>query len=125
MNPKYTTLTEAEARQFAKHWIEAWNSHDLEQILSHYADAIILLSPIAAKLLGDPSGLVKGKAALRAYFAKGLEAYPDLKFELLEIMWGVNSLVLYYLNQKGIKCGEFMELGENGKVFKVIAHYNG
>jgi ketosteroid isomerase-like protein len=125
MNPKYIMLTEVEARQFAKHWMEAWNSHDLEQILSHYADDVILISPIAAKLLGEPSGLVKSKAALRAYFAKGLEVYPDLKFELLEVMWGVNSLVLYYLNQKGAKCGEFMDLGANGKVIKVIAHYNG
>ena len=26
------------AHEFAREWIAAWNSHDLELILSHYAD---------------------------------------------------------------------------------------
>jgi len=26
------------AREFGAHWIEAWNRHDLEQVLSHYRD---------------------------------------------------------------------------------------
>jgi hypothetical protein len=42
---------------------------------------------------------VKGKDALQAYFKKGLEAYPNLKFDLLDIMWGLSSVVLYYVNQ--------------------------
>ena len=36
---------------FANHWIKAWNSHDLEAILSHYAEDIVFLSPIAAALI--------------------------------------------------------------------------
>lgn len=26
------------AEHFAHEWIEAWNSHDLEAVLSHYSD---------------------------------------------------------------------------------------
>ena len=29
-------ITEEQARPFAKDWIEAWNSHDLERVMSHY-----------------------------------------------------------------------------------------
>ena len=68
-------FSEAEARQFAQGWVEAWNSHDLDAVMSHYAAEVVLTSPTAARLLGDPSGRVAGKAAVRSYFERGLEAY--------------------------------------------------
>lgn len=117
-------LTEESARKFADEWIAAWNSHDLEQIMAHYADNVVLISPVAAKLLNDPSGAVKGKQALRAYFKKGLEAYPQLKFELIETMWGLSSVVLHYVNQKGTKSGEFVEMDSAGKIVKAVANYS-
>jgi predicted ester cyclase len=76
------------------------------------------------RALNDPSGNVRGKAALRAYFSKGLEAYPDLKFELKDVMWGLSSVVLYYTNQVGKKTGEFIEIDGNGKVVRVVANYS-
>ena len=117
-------MTKEQANELANHWMAAWNAHDLDKIMSHYEDDVVLSSPVAAKLLNDPSGTVRGKAALRAYFKKGLEAYPDLAFRLLDLMWGLNSVVLYYVNQKGAKTGEFMEIGRTGKVSRVVAHYN-
>ena len=113
----------ATAHSFAEAWIGAWNSHDLEEIMSHYADDVTLVSPTAAALLGDPSGEVKGKAALRAYFRKGLEVYPNLRFELFDVMWGVTSIVLCYTNQRGTKSAELMELDGRGQVTRVIANY--
>ncbi len=109
--------------EFANHWIESWNSHNLDSIMSHYDDAVILTSPIAAQLLNDPSGTVRGKDALRSYFKRGLEAYPNLQFTLMDVMSGLNSVVLYYTNQKGTKTGEFMEFAPNGKVVRVVANY--
>lgn len=117
-------LTEANARQFADHWIHSWNSHDLDAILSHYSPDVVLISPTAAKLLQDPSGVVAGKDALRSYFSRGLEAYPNLTFELLDVLWGVSSVLLYFKNQKGTKTGEFMELDASGKVIRVVANYS-
>jgi hypothetical protein len=117
-------LTEAEVRKFADDWIRAWNSHDLEAIMSHYAPEVVLTSPTAAKLLGDSSGTIKGKQPVRSYFERGLQAFPNLTFELLDVMWGISSVVLYYLNQKGTKTAEFMELDANQKVSRVVANYN-
>lgn len=116
-------ISETEARQFADDWVLAWNSHDLDAVMSHYAPDVVLTSPTAAQLLGDPSGTVAGKEAVRSYFARGLEAFPNLTFELLDVMWGVSSVVLYYVNQKGTKTGEFMEFDANQKVFRVVANY--
>lgn len=117
-------LTKEQAQQLAYHWIEAWNSHDLDEILAHYAEEVVLVSPIAAKLLNDLSGTVSGKAVLREYFKKGLEVYPNLKFELIDVMWGVKSVVFYYINQSGIKAVEVVELDLTGKIIRVIANYN-
>jgi predicted ester cyclase len=36
----------------------------------------------------------------------------------------MNSVVLYYTNQKGTHSGEFMELSATGKVVRVVAHYD-
>ena len=109
------------AQQFATEWEHAWNSHDIDQIMQHYADDIVLVSPIAAKLLSQAE--VNGADAVRRYFIKGLEAYPDLKFQILDVLTGEQSLVLYYLNQNGIKAGEFMQINTVGRVEKMIAHY--
>jgi hypothetical protein len=118
-------LNETEARQLAHYWVSAWNSHDLDAIMSHYAGEVILTSPVATKLLNDASGRVVGKDALRSYFKLGLAAYPNLAFELVDVMWGISSVVLYYVNQKGTKSGEFMELDSEQKVIRVVANYNG
>jgi hypothetical protein len=117
-------LTESQVRQFAAEWVRAWNSHDLDAILSHYAPDIVLTSPVAARLLKHPVGLVTGKSALRDYFKRGLEAYPNLAFELLDVMWGLSSVVLYYKNQNGTTSGEFMELDANLKITRVVANYS-
>jgi ketosteroid isomerase-like protein len=118
-------LTADDARNLAHHWIRAWNAHDLDEIMSHYAQDVVLVSPVAAVILNDPSGTVRGKEALRAYFKRGLDVYPNLKFDLIDVMWGVSSLILYYTNQKAAKTGEFMEIDSHGKVVRVVANYNG
>ena len=117
-------MTRDEAWNLANHWVATWNAHDLELIMTHYEDAIELTSPVAAQLLGEVSGKVVGKANLRVYFQRGLEAYPELHFHLEDVLWGVNSVVLYYTNQKGTRTGEFMELSAIGKVVRVVAHYS-
>jgi len=117
-------VTKDEAWDLANHWVAAWNAHDLDAIMTHYEDAIELTSPVAAALLSVPDGKVVGKTALRAYFERGLKAYPELHFQLEDVLWGINSVVLYYINQKGTRSGEFMELSPAGKVARVVAHYN-
>jgi predicted ester cyclase len=117
-------MTRESAWEFGKHWVEAWNAHDLEMIMSHYDEAVELTSPVAAKLLGASDGKVIGRANLRAYFQRALEAFPELQFHLEEVLWGMSSVVLYYANQRGTRTAEFMEFSADGKVMRVVANYN-
>jgi ketosteroid isomerase-like protein len=112
------------AWNLANHWAAAWNAHDLDSIMTHYEDEIELTSPVAAQLFGTAEGKVAGKANVRAYFQRGLEAYPDLHFRLEDVLCGINSVVLYYTNQKGTRTAEFMELSAIGKAARVVANYS-
>src|SRR6266481_2198339 len=100
--------TASEAKEFARRWVAAWNSHDLDDIMSHYDVGVVLSSPVAAKILDDTSGTIDGNAALRNYFKRGLELYPNLRFELLDVMWGLSSIVVCYKNQQGARTAEWM-----------------
>jgi hypothetical protein len=112
------------AREFAQDWVDAWNTHDLERILTHYDDEVVLVSPVALKLLGG-DGTVRGKVALREYFLRGLDAYPNLRFDLIDALWGLETIVLYYTsNVRGSKTAEVMLLNPNGKIRGVWANYD-
>jgi predicted ester cyclase len=117
-------MTREQAWSFANDWVAAWNAHDLGRILDHYEDTVELTSPIAAQLLVRPGGRVIGKADIGSYFTRGLEVYPDLRFELENVLCGLDSVVLYYINQKGTRTAEFMQLSPNGHIAGVIAHYS-
>jgi hypothetical protein len=98
--------TQADA--FVASWVQAWNDHDLDQILSHFTDDVVFASPVAAQLLGG-EGVVRGKSALREYWDEGLRRIPDLRFDVLGIYVGVESLVINYRNQKGGLVNEVLE----------------
>ena len=118
-------LQPAFAREFAQEWVEAWNSHDLERILAHYDEEVVLISPVALKLLNNGDGVVRGKTALREYFLRGIQAFPNRRFDLIEVLWGVETVVVYYGNNvRGSKSAEVMQLTVEGKIRRVWANYD-
>ncbi len=118
-------LSAEEAAQIARDWIGSWNRHDLDSILSHYSDVVEFTSPFVVKLVGEPSGTIRGKDKLREYFGKGLAAYPDLKFEPLQVLTGVKSLTIYYISVKGMLAAEVMYPGSDGRIKRAVVHYAG
>ena len=117
-------IEETFARRFAADWMSAWNAHDLRAIMDHYADNIVFQSPLIVPINNNPSGTISDKAALSNYFARALNIYPDLNFELYNVLVSVDSVVLYYKSVKEMTAAEFMQFDERGKVVKVCAHYN-
>jgi hypothetical protein len=106
-------LDRAWAEEFAHEWIAAWNSHDLERVLSHYTDDFQMTSPLIAQWLGIANGQLQGKEAIRRYWAQGLAKMPQLQFKLLDIVVGVNSLGIVF-ESVGLPRTvlEFMQLDE-------------
>jgi hypothetical protein len=110
------------AEHFARDWIESWNSHDLDRILTHYSDQFEMSSPFIIDLAGEPSGTLKGKDAVGAYWARALSLIPDLRFELVTTLIGVNSITLYYKGTRGL-AAEVFHFGPDQKVSRAYAQY--
>ena len=119
-----TNVTRDFATRFAREWIAAWNAHDLERILAHYTDDFEMSSPVIVDLMGEPSGMLKGKSAIRDYWSKALARLPDLHFELLDVYAGAASVVIHYNGPRGASAEGFWFDAE-GKVYKAAAHYAG
>jgi ketosteroid isomerase-like protein len=110
--------------QLARDWLAAWNAHDLDRILDHYADEVEFHSPFVVRLMGGGDGVVRGRQALRDYFARGLQAYPTLHFEWIRIYSGAESCVLEYRSVHGLRAAEVLEFNAAGKIRRVLAHYD-
>jgi GNAT superfamily N-acetyltransferase len=117
-------MTEETAKHLARDWIAAWNAHNLDSILDHYADEIEFTSPLVPKLAGIASGTLVGKPALRDYFRKGLEAYPELHFALKQVLVGVRSVTLSYRSVNGLDAAEVLTLNQAGKILRAMVHYS-
>jgi hypothetical protein len=116
-------MDNAFAQQFAQEWIEAWNRHDLERVLAHYADDFEMNSPYIVQIAGEPSGRLKGKTAVGVYWTKALAMMPDLHFELISTLVGINSVTLYYKGARDRLSAEVLHFGPDCKVVTAFAHY--
>jgi ketosteroid isomerase-like protein len=115
-------ISAAFAEGFAADWIDAWNRHDLDAILAHYADDFEMRSPYIVQIAGEPSGVLRGKAAVGAYWAAALARMPDLRFTLIDTFFGVDSLIIHYQGARG-PAAEVFEFGPDGRVIRAAAHY--
>ena len=97
-------------------WVDAWNTHDLERVLSLYAEDTEMTSDLIPAMGFDPSGTVRGKADLRAYWSKALALIPELHFTLIDTYVSPNSVVVFYQNECGKKICEYLRLDATGKI---------
>ena len=110
-----------DAETFGAEWVAGWNSHDLDRILAHYADTIVFRTPMAQRLVG--TGVITGKPALRAYWAKALEIAPHLHFDLQRVYAGHGVLTIAYTNHRGQMAAETCEFAADGLVIRSAACY--
>jgi len=111
------------ALAFAESWLRAWNSHDLEAIMSHYSADVEFSSPLVMQVINEPTGVIRGRDALRAYFEKGLSQFPELHFEMIDVLCGVGSVTVYYRSAE-MTVAEVMMFDNSGAICKSLAHYH-
>jgi len=111
------------AVNFAADWIDAWNSRDLVRVLAHYRDDFTMSSPKIIQIAGEPSGVLRGKAAVAAYWTTALARIPDLHFEFLSVFGGADRLVIHYMGAGGQPAAESFVFDTDGLVIESAAHY--
>jgi ketosteroid isomerase-like protein len=111
------------AEALVNDWLEAWNSHDLDRIMQHYADDIEFTVQTAVTRWGKLDGKLKGKAELRQHFSKGLELAPNIHFTLDEILSAPNGYAVLYRRENGNRVLDAVELDAAGLAVRVTAYY--
>jgi len=122
---EHDVIDESFAESFAARWIRAWNAHDLDGVLSHCADDLEMSSPIIGQITGEPSGRLRGKNSVQAYWARALKLIPNLKLELISVLMGIDSITLFYIGAHGRLAAEVFHFGPDAKIVKASAHYAG
>jgi len=118
--------TSHDATQLAalgREWIAAWNSRDLERVLTLYAEDSEMTSDKIQALGFDSSGTLSGKAKIRKYWTKALTLLPDLHFTLIDLFVSPDSLVVFYANERGAKICEYLRLDAAGKIVQGSANH--
>src|SRR5687768_5603378 len=95
-------------------WIAAWNSRDLERILTLYADDAEMTSDGIVRLGFTVQGSVRGKQNLRAYWTKALAMLPNLHFTASGFVTSPISVVVHYTNDRGLAICEYLRVGQAG-----------
>lgn len=68
---------------------------------------------------------MEGRAALREYFRRGVQAFPNRHFGLIDVLWAVQTIVVYYQNNvRGNKAAEVIELTTAVKIHRIWANYD-
>jgi ketosteroid isomerase-like protein len=73
--------SESFAKTHVEKWINAWNNHDLKNVLSLYSDNIEFSSPKIKVVFPErKSSIVTNKSELEEYWTKALKNFPRLHF---------------------------------------------
>ena len=118
-------LSDTQKRQLAQHWIEAWNAHDLDRIMSHYASDIEFEANTVVRRWHKPDGILRGVAELREHFRLGLELAPALRFELEDVFSAPSGYAVLYRRENGNRVLDVVELNPDDRAQRVKAFYLG
>ena len=112
-------MTREEAETFATRWADAWNARALESVLEHFHPDVVFTSPTAVAVVGSPT--VRGKEALRAYWAAALGRIGSLRFTVDRALWDParRELAIVYTSEidgNVKRVSENLILDESGQV---------
>src|SRR4051812_31029908 len=107
------TMDHAQCVAIAAEWLDAWNAHDPERVVSHFADDVVVSSPLAGHLRPDSNGTLHGKDEVLSYYRDGLAASPGLRFSLVGVCAGVDGLTIVYRNQRDVLVTEALKVRDH------------
>lgn len=108
-----------DSRAIALAWFEAFNTHNLEQLLLLYHDSAEHYSPKLKIQHPETNGLIRGKDALRNWWQGAFERLPTLQYEVLSLLADGDRVFMEYTRhvdgEEDLRVGEVLEI-KNGKI---------
>ena len=88
-----------EIEKIALKWFEAFNTHDLEKLLSLYSDTAKHYSPKLKTRKPETNGLVTGKDALREWWEDAFERLPTLNYTVTTLTANKDRVFMEYIRK--------------------------
>lgn len=105
--------------QIALKWFEAFNEHNLENLLSLYSEHAKHFSPKLKIRQPQTNGLIIGKNALRTWWANAFERLPNLHYKVTSLTANEQRVFMEYIrqvpNEDDMLVAEVLEI-ENGLI---------
>lgn len=112
--------------QIAQQWFEAFNNHDLETLLSLYDENAEHYSPKLKIFQPETKGLIKGKPALRNWWADAFSRLPNLNYEVLKLTADNEQVFMEYIrrtpNEADLQVGEVLVITDNKIMASRVYH---
>jgi hypothetical protein len=94
-------ISETFVKEHIDRWTNAWNDHNIDDIMSMYADNIEFSSPKISLLMPEITTSNKtriiNKQDLKRYFSIGLERFPKLRFMPIDFLLKGHKVLLEYI----------------------------
>jgi hypothetical protein len=87
---------QSNGNSIAVKWIEAFNKHDLDALLSLYDDDANHYSPKLKIRQPETEGWVYGKGQLRQWWADAFSRLPSLQYTLTEVFASAEKFMIQY-----------------------------
>ena len=105
----------------ANHWMDAFNEHDLEKLLSLYAENARHFSPKLKTRQPATNGWIEGKPTLRTWWADAFDRLPTLQYHLKNLIVNDQQVLMEYErtveHEPPMMVAEILEI-ENGLIVK-------
>jgi limonene-1,2-epoxide hydrolase len=107
-------------------WFEAFNSHNLEKLLSLYDDEAEHFSPKLKIRHPETNGLVIGKNALRTWWQDAFDRLPTLHYKVTSLTANSDRVFMEYIrtveNEEDMLVAEVLEIKEGNIVASRVYH---
>lgn len=110
----------------AHKWFEAFNNHNLEQLLSLYDEDAEHFSPKLKIKMPETNGLVKGKQSLYDWWQEAFEQLPTLQYKVTSLTANSDRVFMEYVRtvdgENDLLVAEILEIKEEKIVFSRVYH---
>jgi len=119
-------MTTQKNLSIAHAWFEAFNTHNLEKLLSLYDNDAEHFSPKLKIRHPETNGLVKGHDALRTWWQDAFERLPSLQYKVTSLTANSDRVFMEYIrnvdNEEAMLVAEVLEIKEGLIVASRVYH---
>ncbi|MBL0013880.1 MAG: nuclear transport factor 2 family protein [Flavobacterium sp.] len=119
-------MTTQQNLSIAHKWFDAFNNHNLEQLLSLYDEEAEHFSPKLKIKKPETNGLVQGKPALHDWWQGAFETIPTLHYRVTSLTADANRVFMEYVrtvaNEPDMLVAEVLEIKDGKIVFSRVYH---